>query len=81
MNRCVNNVFGYCTDKPNGKPFTTSRVAGYYKGMPDEVTITTTPCSLDPRTCGKYRSHTQQLKRFIKKGAILVPKSTSVERG
>ena len=75
MNRCVNDLFGYCTGQPDGNPETTSRVVGYYKGVPDEVTITITPCSLDPQTCGKYRSHTQELKRFIKKNAILTPES------
>jgi len=63
MWRCLNDVWGYCKDEPT------------CKRKPKEVGIegkifTGGECKLDPKSCGRYLSLSQQLegKHFISSG-------------
>lgn len=55
MWRCLNDIFGYCKDEP------------IYKSKPKEIGIeggvfAFGTCKLDPRSCDKYQSLSQQLE-------------------
>jgi len=61
MYRCLNDIFGYCTETPGA--VTTYRPEANFD-MAGKYTVREVPvsrCSLDPATCGKHRTFTQVL--------------------
>ena len=73
--RCANDLFSYCSDKPEwGKPPETLG-AGMYPGGGS--------CKLDPRTCGKHQILREQIgDRLARlKPAEEIHKSKKTKRG
>ena len=61
--RCVNDLFNYCSDKPKwGKPPDTLGTGRFSDGG---------SCQLDPKTCGRYQTISQQLE------GVVLPKGSS----
>lgn len=74
--RCANDIFNYCSDKPEwGKP-------------PKELGVEKYPgggtCRLDPKTCGRYQTLREQvgdkLNRAKPAKGIHKPKKAKSER-
>lgn len=72
MWRCVNNIYGYCTDEPEWeiapKEIATGGV-GYGK------------CKLDPKSCGKYQDHVERCQEeLLKAKALGIPWALEPEK-
>jgi len=65
MNRCLKDVFAYCTGKPDK---ITTETTYQYRGFsrePTEQPLTITTCRLDPLTCGKCHHWIKQQQAFM----------------
>jgi len=64
--RCVNDLFNYCSDEPEGGEPPKTLGAGLYPAGGS--------CKLDPKTCGKHQTMSQQLE------GVVLPKGSSYRR-
>ena len=62
MNRCFNDIFGYCSGEPEGETTTVKRQYLDMGGKLVDAPITISTCNLDPKTCGFYRTQSQLQK-------------------
>lgn len=59
MNRCLNDIFGYCYNKPHPTRVKYQKSTFDYRGHIHLVTITVTRCINNHQTCAHYLTHIQ----------------------
>lgn len=67
MNRCLNDLFGYCRGEPRR---ITAQETKQYLGLGNRfhfVTETITHCEKDKNSCGQFLNHTQLCQEFTAK--------------
>ncbi len=61
MNRCLNNLFGYCDTTPSYKDTPTKKTVFDYQGRPFEQSDFTQYCQFDRGTCDHHLSYQESL--------------------
>jgi len=61
MNRCLNDVFGYCGMHQSPPPDLYSRISSDFPGMPNTTRVPDAYCSFHPATCGFYLTLAQSI--------------------
>lgn len=53
MQRCLNNIWGYCSGEPEAEEGKEIKSG--------DLTVIEKKCRLDPKTCGKYQKFSEQI--------------------
>jgi hypothetical protein len=61
MDRCLNNIYGYCRGGSKLIPYCEERTRYNYLGNPVIVPIDTVRCELNELECGQYLSFSEVL--------------------
>jgi len=61
MNRCLNDLFAYCSNKPQETLKDSYKLASTYRGQPVKVPCTVRACQRYPQTCPHYLTLSQSL--------------------
>ncbi|MBA7692205.1 hypothetical protein ES703_100768 [subsurface metagenome] len=61
MNRCLNNVFGYCRGACKPIPFCAERTEYTWQGTPVFIPIDAARCELNELDCGQFLTFTEVL--------------------
>lgn len=59
MERCLNDVFGYCYSKPQPVEHQETTASIDWRGKSHTVAITVIKCLHNQRTCSQYLTHTR----------------------
>lgn len=59
MNRCLNDLFGYCYDKPQPKKVHYDKVTFDYRGQPHHDDTVVLKCRNNPYICSYYLTQTK----------------------
>ncbi|MBA7701268.1 hypothetical protein ES703_110001 [subsurface metagenome] len=65
MNRCLNNIWGYCDDEPQPVALEEKVTLLLLGGQTTPQTFTTYRCRLDPASCSHFRSFPQVAQTLI----------------
>lgn len=80
MNRCLNDIFLYCTGEPEPTPNSLQKVIVGY--MPDGTSIygASFRCKQDPKACPKTETLTDQVTRYIGKHSGRTPPKLKISQ-
>jgi len=62
MNRCLNDLFAYCSNEPHPVESTETSTSYNYRGQPVLIEITVTRCLRDSKTCPHCTTFTKSLQ-------------------
>lgn len=65
MNRCLNDIWGYCTGTPLRKRLTTATTLKDLAGKTEIVKLLTPTCRRSYLTCGRHKTHTELCQALI----------------